>query len=69
MSPSAAYPVDLWCGRQLLPLCPADQLRDYHVLPVQNISIQEIQAQLEEEVKLRQEEQETFTEKIVQVNI
>ncbi|KAH0617812.1 hypothetical protein JD844_016426 [Phrynosoma platyrhinos] len=46
---------------------PADQLRDCPVLPVQNVSIQELQAQLEQEVKLRQEEQETFTERIMQL--
>ncbi|CAI5779728.1 microtubule cross-linking factor 1 isoform X1 [Podarcis lilfordi] len=34
---------------------------------LENISIQELQAQLEQEVKLRQEEQETFTEKIIQL--
>ncbi|XP_061451549.1 microtubule cross-linking factor 1 isoform X3 [Rhineura floridana] len=43
------------------------ELRDCHVLPVQNMSIQELQAQLEQEGKLRQEEQETFTEKIIQL--
>nr|XP_008116374.1 PREDICTED: microtubule cross-linking factor 1 isoform X1 [Anolis carolinensis] len=34
---------------------------------LENVSIQEIQAQLEQEVKLRQEEQETFTERIMQL--
>ncbi|XP_042319035.1 LOW QUALITY PROTEIN: microtubule cross-linking factor 1 [Sceloporus undulatus] len=34
---------------------------------LENISIQELQAKLEQEVKLRQEEQETFTERIMQL--
>lgn len=51
-----------------LSLCPTDQLRDSHVLPVQNVSIQELQAQLEQETRLHQEEQEKFTERIIQVN-
>nr|XP_060631033.1 microtubule cross-linking factor 1 isoform X2 [Anolis sagrei ordinatus] len=34
---------------------------------LENVSIQEIQAQLEQEVKLRQEEQENFTERIMQL--
>lgn len=51
-----------------LSLCPADQLRDSHVLPVQNVSIQELQAQLEQETRLHREEQEKFTERIIQVN-
>lgn len=51
-----------------LPLCPADQLRDSHVLPVQNVSIQELQAQLEQETRLHREEQEKFSERIIQVN-
>uniref|UniRef100_A0A8D2P2D9 Microtubule crosslinking factor 1 n=1 Tax=Zosterops lateralis melanops TaxID=1220523 RepID=A0A8D2P2D9_ZOSLA len=50
-----------------LSLCPADQLRDSHVLPVQNVSIQELQAQLEQETRLHQEEQEKFTERIIQL--
>lgn len=51
-----------------LSFCPADQLRDSHVLPVQNVSIQELQAQLEQETRLHREEQEKFTERIIQVN-
>lgn len=51
-----------------LPLCPADQLRGSHVLPVQSVSIQELQAQLEQETRLHREEQEKFTERIIQVN-
>lgn len=51
-----------------LSLCPADQLRDSHVLPVQNVSIQELQAQLEQETRIHREEQEKFTERIIQVN-
>lgn len=51
-----------------LSLCPADQLRDSPVLPVQNVSIQELQAQLEQETRLHREEQEKFTERIIQVN-
>lgn len=72
----------LSCGSSLFPsfsttethfplnpsLCPADQLRGSHVLPVQSVSIQELQAQLEQETRLHQEEQEKFTEKIIQVN-
>uniref|UniRef100_A0A8B9FYL1 Microtubule crosslinking factor 1 n=1 Tax=Amazona collaria TaxID=241587 RepID=A0A8B9FYL1_9PSIT len=50
-----------------LSLCPADQLRDPHVLPVQNVSIQELQAQLEQETGLHREEQEKLTEKIIQL--
>uniref|UniRef100_A0A8D2Q8B2 Microtubule crosslinking factor 1 n=1 Tax=Varanus komodoensis TaxID=61221 RepID=A0A8D2Q8B2_VARKO len=46
--------------------CLSLELRDCHVLPVP-VSIQELQAQLEQEVKLRQEEQETFTERIIQL--
>uniref|UniRef100_A0A670ZNT6 Microtubule crosslinking factor 1 n=1 Tax=Pseudonaja textilis TaxID=8673 RepID=A0A670ZNT6_PSETE len=46
---------------------PAYQLRDCHVLLAQNVSVQELQAQLEKEVKLRQEEQETFSERIIQL--
>ncbi|KAM6457246.1 microtubule cross-linking factor 1 isoform 3-T3 [Liasis olivaceus] len=34
---------------------------------LENVSIQELQAQLEQEVKLRQEEQETFSERIIQL--
>uniref|UniRef100_A0A8C3TBV2 Microtubule crosslinking factor 1 n=1 Tax=Chelydra serpentina TaxID=8475 RepID=A0A8C3TBV2_CHESE len=48
-------------------LCPTDQLRDSHVLPVQNVSIQALQAQLEQETRLHQEEQEKFTERIIQL--
>uniref|UniRef100_A0A8C0ILG7 Microtubule crosslinking factor 1 n=1 Tax=Chelonoidis abingdonii TaxID=106734 RepID=A0A8C0ILG7_CHEAB len=48
-------------------LCPTDQLRDANVLPVQNISIQELQAQLEQETRLHQEEKEKFTERIIQL--
>ncbi|XP_062986642.1 LOW QUALITY PROTEIN: microtubule cross-linking factor 1 [Elgaria multicarinata webbii] len=36
-------------------------------LSLENVSIQELQAQLEQEVKLRQEEQETFTERTIQL--
>ncbi|XP_032632985.1 microtubule cross-linking factor 1 isoform X4 [Chelonoidis abingdonii] len=43
------------------------QLRDANVLPVQNISIQELQAQLEQETRLHQEEKEKFTERIIQL--
>ncbi|KAK9403401.1 Microtubule crosslinking factor 1 [Crotalus adamanteus] len=34
---------------------------------LENVSIQELQAQLEQEMKLRQEEQETFSERIIQL--
>ncbi|XP_071593271.1 microtubule cross-linking factor 1 isoform X1 [Heliangelus exortis] len=47
--------------------CFSLELRDSHVLPVQNISIQELQAQLEQETRLHQEEQEKFTERIMQL--
>ncbi|XP_057894865.1 microtubule cross-linking factor 1 isoform X1 [Melospiza georgiana] len=43
------------------------QLRDSHVLPVQNVSIQELQAQLEQETRLHREEQEKFSERIIQL--
>ncbi|XP_053876399.1 microtubule cross-linking factor 1 isoform X1 [Malaclemys terrapin pileata] len=47
--------------------CFSLELRDSHVLPVQNVSIQELQAQLEQETRLHQEEQEKFTERIIQL--
>ncbi|XP_013919752.1 PREDICTED: microtubule cross-linking factor 1 isoform X2 [Thamnophis sirtalis] len=37
------------------------------VIDFQNVSIQELQTQLEQEMKLRQEEQETFSERIIQL--
>ncbi|XP_039195136.1 microtubule cross-linking factor 1 isoform X3 [Crotalus tigris] len=37
------------------------------IIDFQNVSIQELQAQLEQEMKLRQEEQETFSERIIQL--
>uniref|UniRef100_A0A8D2LVL3 MTCL1 factor n=1 Tax=Varanus komodoensis TaxID=61221 RepID=A0A8D2LVL3_VARKO len=55
-----------WCKTYLWLFCYDFELRDCHVLPVP-VSIQELQAQLEQEVKLRQEEQETFTERIIQL--
>ncbi|XP_039381516.1 microtubule cross-linking factor 1 [Mauremys reevesii] len=47
--------------------CFSLELRDSNVLPVQNISIQELQAQLEQETRLHQEEKEKFTERIIQL--
>uniref|UniRef100_A0A7M4ETQ2 Microtubule crosslinking factor 1 n=1 Tax=Crocodylus porosus TaxID=8502 RepID=A0A7M4ETQ2_CROPO len=47
--------------------CFSLELRDSHVLPVQNVSIQELQAQLEQETRLHREEQEKFTERIIQL--
>uniref|UniRef100_A0A8D0GD85 DUF4482 domain-containing protein n=1 Tax=Sphenodon punctatus TaxID=8508 RepID=A0A8D0GD85_SPHPU len=40
---------------------------DQGCFSLENISIQELQAQLEQETKLRQEEQEKFTERIIQL--
>uniref|UniRef100_A0A452GL90 Uncharacterized protein n=1 Tax=Gopherus agassizii TaxID=38772 RepID=A0A452GL90_9SAUR len=47
--------------------CFSLELRDASVLPEQNISIQELQAQLEQETRLHQEEKEKFTERIIQL--
>ncbi|XP_067403775.1 microtubule cross-linking factor 1 isoform X2 [Emydura macquarii macquarii] len=47
--------------------CFSLELRDSHILPEQNVSIQELQAQLEQETRLHQEEQEKFTERIIQL--
>uniref|UniRef100_A0A674J582 Microtubule crosslinking factor 1 n=1 Tax=Terrapene triunguis TaxID=2587831 RepID=A0A674J582_9SAUR len=64
--PSIFYTINTHCPLNMS-LCPTDQLRDSHVLPVQNVSIQELQAQLEQETRLHQEEQEKFTERIIQL--
>uniref|UniRef100_UPI00398E4C4D microtubule cross-linking factor 1 isoform X2 n=1 Tax=Pristiophorus japonicus TaxID=55135 RepID=UPI00398E4C4D len=47
--------------------CFSTELRESHVLPEQNLSVQELQVCLEQERQLREGENERFTSKIIQI--
>uniref|UniRef100_A0A6I8NP61 Microtubule crosslinking factor 1 n=1 Tax=Ornithorhynchus anatinus TaxID=9258 RepID=A0A6I8NP61_ORNAN len=47
--------------------CFSLELRDAPVFPEQSVSIQELQAHLEQETRLHREEQEKFTDRIIQM--
>ncbi|XP_051879120.1 microtubule cross-linking factor 1 isoform X2 [Pristis pectinata] len=47
--------------------CFSPELREPHVLPEQNLSVQELQVRLEQERQLREDENEKFTSKILQI--
>ncbi|XP_078253618.1 microtubule cross-linking factor 1 isoform X2 [Rhinoraja longicauda] len=47
--------------------CFSPEFREPHVLPEQNLSVQELQVRLEQERQLREDENEKFTSKILQI--
>ncbi|XP_043543711.1 microtubule cross-linking factor 1 isoform X1 [Chiloscyllium plagiosum] len=47
--------------------CFSTELRESHVLPDQDLSVQELQVRLEQERQLREGENEKFTSKIIQI--
>ncbi|XP_055489903.1 microtubule cross-linking factor 1 isoform X1 [Leucoraja erinacea] len=47
--------------------CFSPELREPHVVPEQNLSVQELQVRLEQERQLREDENEKFTSKILQI--